>query len=52
MLKREKIRGPNTTLYITGLCRFTKQKFKAWCADHDISMTEKIEQLMKETVRR
>lgn len=44
-------RTRKTTVYLRGIDRATKDFFKAWCAKRGLSMTKKIEQLMRETVK-
>lgn len=36
-------------LYLRSVPVDVKKKFKAWCATHDITMTEKMIDLMRET---
>lgn len=38
-----------STLFMRSIPIDVKKKFKSWCAEHNITMTEKIIALMKDT---
>lgn len=39
-------------LYIRSIPRDVKDQFKAWCVLRGVSMTEQIEQLMRDTIKK
>lgn len=41
-----------TTLYLRGISNDVKNHFKAYCAKRGITMTDKIEDLMRQTVKK
>lgn len=43
--------GKLSTIYIRGIPRDVKNFFKAWCIKRNITMSEKIEQFMRDTLR-
>lgn len=40
-----------SVLFIRDLPASLKNKFKAWCAEHGVSMHQKIKELMQSTVK-
>ena len=40
-----------SVMYLRSIPADLKRRFKTWCADNEISMTDKIVELMKETVQ-
>lgn len=38
-----------TTLYLRSVPADVKRRFKAWCAEHGVTMTDKITELMRST---
>jgi len=41
--------SPITTLFLRSVPKEVKRQFKSWCADNDITMTDKLVQMMKAT---
>lgn len=51
MTQRNKPAKRTCTIFIRELPRDVKDQFKAWCAVRGVTMTAKIEQLMRSTIK-